>query len=253
MNKVVSPTATKPAMSKMRKMYYLRFLGRCLTLAACVVLYFLYPKSFDVLDGFHFFRKFSPLHILWAIWMFDMACQLIPIKKHVPLGSQKLFAQHYRPASEAVKKDALRKYMNKSARSAALVLVLWVAFIGAIGGLYFLDIIDKKILFLFSACFYVCDLICVLFWCPFRLMLKNRCCTTCRIFNWDHMMMFSPLVFIGGFYAGSLMLVALAVLGLWELFAFIHPERFWQGSNKALQCVNCTDKLCTQCCQKQRK
>ena len=33
----------------------------------------------------------------------------------------------------------------------------------------------------------------------------------------------------------------------------IHPERFWEKTNQALQCASCTDKLCTQYCQKLRK
>jgi len=32
----------------------------------------------------------------------------------------------------------------------------------------------------------------------------------------------------------------------------LHPERFWWQSNETLQCVNCTDKLCTQYCHKLR-
>ena len=33
----------------------------------------------------------------------------------------------------------------------------------------------------------------------------------------------------------------------------IYPERFWEKSNAALKCAECTDKLCTQYCQKLRK
>jgi hypothetical protein len=32
----------------------------------------------------------------------------------------------------------------------------------------------------------------------------------------------------------------------------LYPERFWEISNIALQCSNCTDKLCTQYCKKLR-
>ena len=32
----------------------------------------------------------------------------------------------------------------------------------------------------------------------------------------------------------------------------IHPERFSEMTNVALRCSNCTDKLCTQYCQKLR-
>jgi len=102
-------------------------------------------------------------------------------------------------------------------------------------------------------CFYVCDLICVLIWCPFRLLMKTRCCTTCRIFNWDHLMMFSPLIFMGGFYAVSLVVLAILAWLVWEVCIMMYPERFWDRSNAALKCSECTDKLCTQYCQKLRK
>ena len=73
-------------------------------------------------------------------------------------------------------------------------------------------------LFLFTVFFYVCDLICVLIWCPFRLLMRNRCCTTCRIFNWDHLMMFAPMLFVRSFYAQSLLLMSLVVFIILKLF-----------------------------------
>ena len=134
-----------------------------------------------------------------------------------------------------------------------MVFILWCALITAIGLLYRFDIINKMWLFMISVSFYVCDLICVLIWCPFRLMMKTRCCTTCRIFNWDHLMMFSPLIFMGGFFAISLFVVAFIAWLVWELCVAIYPERFWDESNQALKCSECTDKLCTQYCQKLRR
>ena len=118
--------------------------------------------------------------------------------------------------------------------------------------MYFFGVIDKVTLFMISVFFYVCDLICVLIWCPFRLIMKNRCCTTCRIFNWDHLMMFSPLIFMGGFFASSLVILSAVAWLVWELCVMMYPERFWDHSNAALQCCECTDKLCTQYCQKLR-
>ena len=93
----------------------------------------------------------------------------------------------------------------------------------------------------------------MLIWCPFRLLMRNRCCTTCRIFNWDHLMMFAPMLFVRSFYAQSLFLMSLLVFLVWELCILLHPERFLEQSNAALACANCTDKLCTQYCQKLRK
>ena len=125
--------------------------------------------------------------------------------------------------------------------------------LAVIAALYYTDLIGEEILFLISVCFYVCDLICVLIWCPFRLIMKNKCCTTCRIFNWDHLMMMSPMLFIGGFYSVSLLLVAIAAFLLWETCILMYPERFWEQTNAALKCSECTDKLCTQYCRKLRK
>ena len=121
-----------------------------------------------------------------------------------------------------------------------------------IGILYYFNIINEIWLFMFSTLFYVCDLICVLIWCPFRLIMKNKCCTTCRIFNWDHLMMFSPLIFCGGFFAISLVVTAFLAWLVWELCILIYPERFSEMTNVALRCSNCTDKLCTQYCKKLR-
>ena len=124
--------------------------------------------------------------------------------------------------------------------------------LAVIAALYFTGLIGKMVLFMISVIFYVCDLICVLIWCPFRLIMKNKCCTTCRIFNWDHLMMFSPMVFMGGFYAISLFALSVLAFLVWELCVMLYPERFWERSNAALKCSECTDKLCTQYCQKLR-
>ena len=83
--------------------------------------------------------------------------------------------------------------------------------------------------------------------------MKNKCCTTCRIFNWDHLMMFTPMLFIKGFYSYSLILLAFGVFAVWEICVFLYPERFWENSNMALKCSECTDKLCTQYCRKLRQ
>ena len=65
-------------------------------------------------------------------------------------------------------------------------------------------------------------------------------------------MMFTPLLFIGSFYTWSLLAVAVAVWALWEACVLLFPERFWEGTNAALQCSQCVDKLCTQYCRKLR-
>ncbi len=239
-------------MSGIRKDYFLKLVFRAAVLILFTVLCFLTPSVFDVLNGWNFFKTLSPLHILWGLWVADMFLQIVPIKNRIALGSQKLFASRFRPIREKINKKALKAYIVNTTKSAYLVFSLWCALIAVIAVLYYTHIIDKKWLFMVSVLFYVCDLICVLIWCPFRLILKNRCCTTCRIFNWDHIMMFSPIVFMGGFFAVSLFAVSFIAWLVWELCVLIYPERFWHESNIALKCSECTDKLCTQYCQKLR-
>ena len=239
-------------MSEIRRNYILRFIFRIIVFTISILIYFAYPESFLILNGFNFFKCFSVFHILWIVWIFDMIMQVIPVKNKIPLGSQKLFSNRFRPIREKINKKAVKEYISFTTKGAYKVFIIWVLLIGIIGVLYFLKIINKKHLLLISVFFYVCDLFCVLIWCPFRLIMKNKCCTTCRIFNWDHLMMFSPLVFAGGFFALSLFGFSLIVFCVWELCVLIYPERFWEMTNISLKCSECTDKLCTQYCKKLR-
>ncbi len=240
-------------MSQTRKRYMIRLIARSIIFLVCAAVCIWKPESFRVLDGWNFFDGITPFHILWVIWCVDMFLQIIPIKNRVALGSQKLFANRFRPIRDKINYQALKDYVISTTHSALMVLVLWVLLITAIGILYFTGVIGKPIVFTISVAFYVCDLICVLIWCPFRLIMKNKCCTTCRIFNWDHVMMFSPLIFLGGFYSISLLVMAFLALIVWEVCIMLYPERFWEMTNVALKCSECTDKLCTQYCQKLRK
>ena len=240
-------------MSPTRKRYIWRLAGRIFVLLACTVLCFTSPESFQILDGMNFFRGFSLFHLLWMVWVIDMILQIFPIKNKVPLGSQKLFANRLQPIKDKINYESLRSYVVNTTKAAYKVFILWCILIAVIGILYYTRILSKIALFMISVIFYVCDLICVLIWCPFRLIMRNRCCTTCRIFNWDHLMMFSPLIFVGGFYAISLFVLAFLAWLIWELCVMMYPERFWDKSNAALKCSECTDKLCTQYCQKLRK
>ena len=242
----------KHPISDIRKRYILRLVGRCVILLCAIVLYFTDFARHDILQGFDFFRKVSLLHVLWAIWVLDMLFQLIPVK-NIALGSHKYFKGRFKPVLERIQPEALKQHILATTRSAYKVMLLWIALIAVLGLLKYLGVLQDAHLFLISVLFYVCDLICVLVWCPFRLMMGNKCCTTCRIFNWDHFMMFTPMLYVKGFYSLSLLVMSVAVLLIWELCVAFYPERFWEKSNAALKCSECTDKLCTQYCQKLRK
>ena len=237
--------------SRIRRIYIAKLIGRCIILLISFYLCWKYPKVFDVMDDF--FGGFSILHILWIIWMIDMLCQVFPVKDRIALGSQKLFEQRFRPIREKINYQNLRNYIISTTKSAYKIFVIWTILIVVLGILHSRGVIGDIFLLMTSVVFYVCDLICVLIWCPFRLIMKNKCCTTCRIFNWDHLMMFTPFIFIPSFYTTSLLCLAFIVWVVWEVCVMMYPERFWEMTNTALKCSECTDKLCTQYCQKLRK
>lgn len=238
-------------MSVTRRQYFLRLFGRIIIFIVCLLMCFK-PQFYDILEGMNFFAGPHILHLLWLIWVVDMIIQIIPIKNKVALGSQKLFASRFQPIGKKINYKTLDNYVKNSTASAYKVFIIWVLLIVVIGVMYYFNIINKTWLFMFSVFFYVCDLICVLIWCPFRLIMKNKCCTTCRIFNWDHLMMFSPLIFCGGFFAISIVVMAFLAWSVWELCILLYPERFFEITNVALRCSKCTDKLCTQYCKKIR-
>jgi hypothetical protein len=205
------------------------------------------------LRGWNFFDGLTPLHGLWLIWIVDMVGQLAPVQKNIALGSLKLFRHRFRPLREGVNYQALKEHILVTTKAAYKVFLIWVGLLAVLSALFFTGVLGRDEIFLISVLFFVCDLICVLVWCPFRLIMRNKCCTTCWIFNWDHLMMFTPMLAMRGFFSQSLILMAFAVWLVWELCVMMFPERFWEHSNEALSCANCTDKLCTQYCQKLRK
>lgn len=76
-------------MSKTREIYFLRLIGRIIVFIVDILIYIFDKEKFNIVEGSNFFNKFTPVHILWIIWMWDMILQLIPIKAYISIGSQK--------------------------------------------------------------------------------------------------------------------------------------------------------------------
>ena len=175
--------------------------------------------------------------IVWVFFIIGMLLRFFP-SKFESMGCQKQFARNYEPTGN----DAPT---NQSWQTTALVALAWLALNAIIGVLYYVGIFDRGILILVAIAYSVCDIICILFFCPFQTwFMKNRCCTTCRIYNWDFAMMFTPLVFIPSLYTYSLLGCAVALLLRWEITYRLHPERFSTETNKCLDCSRCEEKLC---------
>ncbi len=175
--------------------------------------------------------------LVWLVFMVEMLQRLFPSKLESP-GSQKQFAGNY---IKSGKVDIKIQENNAT----MLVAILWISFNAVFGALYMTGVFSDGIMVLISLGYSVCDMICILFFCPFQSwFLKNKCCSTCRIYNWDYAMMFTPLFFVRDFYAWSLFGMSLAIMLRWELTFYRHPERFSDETNEFIRCANCTEKLC---------
>ena len=75
-------------------------------------------------------------------------------------------------------------------------------------------------------------------------MMKTRCCTTCRIFNWDYIMICTPLMVLKGPLILSACILSVLLLLRWEIAHLRHPHRFYESSNRAMRCSECQEQLC---------
>ena len=151
------------------------------------------------------------------------------------------------PEEDLTSSELMRKSIRRHRmREIVPVIVFWVVFNVALGLLLErLGILNERVILLWVLFYFLFDMICVVLWCPLQLVLmRNRCCTTCQIFNWDGIMTVTPLLVIGCWFSWILILIAVVVLVRWELAFIRHPERFDERTNASLQCVNCKDKLC---------
>ena len=218
--------------SKISALHYVKLILRS-GLFLSVLTFYILDKT-EVLT----YNAILPLFV-WIFFVGEMLMRFFP-SKYESMGCQKQFARNYIPVGEA------KAPTNQSAIITAAVAIIWLSLNAVIGTLYLTDIIDRGILILIAIAYSVCDIICILFFCPFQTwIMKNRCCATCRIYNWDFAMMFTPLIFIKSLYTYTLVGFAVALLLRWEITYRLHPERFSTETNKCLDCSLCKEKLCS--------
>ncbi len=184
-------------------------------------------------------QKYSAILIVtWAIFVLEMILRFFPSKYESP-GCQKQFARNYIKSGQT-------DIVIPENHATLLVALIWIIFNGIFGALHMTGIFDDEIMILLCSAYSVCDIICILFFCPFQSwFLRNKCCSSCRIYNWDYAMMFTPLFFVRRHYTWSLLALSIALMLRWEITFYRHPERFSENTNEYLRCENCTEKLCT--------
>lgn len=184
-----------------------------------------------------------PLVLLWLAVACSMLAQLNP-KSALTAGCMKQYPNRFDPVAN-YSRQSLKEAVRQQNRGAVKVAAVWLAGNLVFGILYWRRTIGVAELVLLCAFYYLSDLICVLFFCPFQTFLMgNRCCVNCRIFAWGSWMMATPMAFVPHWFSWSLVGLGLVVLVVWEVRFRRYPERFWFGSNKLLQCAHCQEQLC---------
>ncbi len=187
--------------------------------------------------------KIQPLHFLWLAFMGMMILHILPHSKK-SMALRKMREPEYQPV-ENYSEAELHNFVKDQNVKALIVMLVWLSFNAIFGILYLFKVIGEADLLMLTVFYFLCDYICILFFCPFQtFIMKNKCCVNCRIYDWGHFMMFTPMLFICNFYSWSLFFTSCIVLIHWEIVFMKSPERFWSGSNKTLQCMNCKDKTC---------
>jgi len=235
-------TNEKPVRTAVVRLYFVKLVARGALLAAAVAVYIL-DRSL-LIEGLYGGLNGATwlLGLIWFLFAAEMLLRFFP-SKYESMGSQKQFSDNFAAAGRTITLNAGIK--RKQARAVILVASAWIVLNAGVGGLYFTGIIDEGGLLIISLFYAVSDAVCILFYCPFQsLIMKNRCCIDCRIYNWDFLMMFTPLLFIFSWYTLSLAGIALLLLVRWETACAANPERFYEHTNQNLACSRCSENLC---------
>ncbi|MDD6082750.1 MAG: hypothetical protein PUB89_07895 [Oscillospiraceae bacterium] len=229
------------------KLYLLKFIFRLSVFFSILVIYLTHR---NILVDFMTHRFFSikeygicPLHILWTAFMFMMIRHLFPPDVFT-MALKKEKREEFNEIPDYDKLELFRFIQEQNIR-AWTVMLIWLSVNAVFAALYLFGIIKSADLLMLSVFYFLCDYICIIFYCPFQnFIMKNKCCVNCRIYDWGHFMMFTPMLFIKNFFSWSLFFTSLVVLIKWEIVYAKHPERFWSGSNRKLQCSSCKDRTC---------
>ena len=226
-------------MSKMLRTHVWVLLFRLLLLIAAFIFMFV---DVDILLFTDFFTPGLERFFLWLIWfhlVFDMLFRLIP-NKIITVGARKHFPKE---SATPPFNDANKKKLHRGALFSFLGWFLCTAVLLVV--LYFFGVLTPRVVLIISLIYAVLDSLFILFFCPFQaLFMKNHCCNTCRIYNWDYLMMCMPLVLFPSFFSISLAGLSLLVFLQWEWAVIKRPAQFLPETNPDLTCGNCTDKIC---------
>ncbi|MEA4814733.1 MAG: hypothetical protein VB112_07495 [Oscillospiraceae bacterium] len=188
-------------------------------------------------EGVAFFAGKPYLLALWLALMGQLAFHLF---------SNARSAQRNRARGTLSADDETKAALVRRANAGALkVAALWIACNGIIAVLFYTRVIGRSELLLLTLFYFMCDLIAVLVFCPFsRFIMHNKCCMTCRIYDWGAIMAYTPMFFVPAFFSWTLAGMSLVIFIKWEAAYARRHELFFEYTCDALSCSKCAAPLC---------
>jgi len=214
-----------------------KFVISIVVLLIVTVFYIFFDEHILILKNYVF-------PIIFVYFILDSLIILLPNKLNY-LPTMK-YSEKFYLKSPNYDKEKLNNIKKSNNRRALFTFILYFGALSVVGWVYLsYDFLEDIHLFLLFLLINVADYFCILFWCPFKsLILKNTCCYTCRITNWDRFMKSYILIFVPNIFTITLVVMSILVFLLWEYTHQIHPERFYSISNEILRCSSCNETLC---------
>ena len=227
--------------AKRTRQFYLFALAARLIVFVILVLYAVKTPSAQFLaDVEAGITRFTPVSIAWLGLVICMIFRLFPSRIE-SLGCQKIYVNKFDPSG----KDPTEEDLRTGDKSALRSFLFWIALNAVFFVAYWFDIADERFMVCLAGFYSVVDIFCILFFCPFQSwFMHNRCCTTCRIFDWDYLMICTPLLAFPNAVTLSASAIAFIIFLRWELVYARNKERFYETSNCSLKCSRCEEHLC---------
>ena len=215
-------------------------LARILLLAASVHLYFTDTGALDftVMPRFNFGGAL--LIVTFFMLAVGMLFRIIP-NRRIAIGARKHFTCSYRLPLVEISAEEAAAAQKRLHRGAFLSGLSWAVITAMLlFALFLFDLLTPGAVVVIALFYSVIDLVFILTFCPFRaLFMRNRCCTVCRIYNWDYFMMCAPLIVFPSVYSVGLFLLSVAILIRWELAIKKNVHFFMPETNEGLRCELC--------------
>ena len=212
---------------------------------------FLWIVDVNLIDKFLNIKIIMGISVYHLFWLY-LLLEMLPVlfsRMNQESYCGKHLQKHFRLV-ENYKPELLEKAIQKNSQGAKRSFLFWIGLNAFLFLLYFLLDLNEGYVYLLFLFYYLADMVCVNLWCPFHsIILKNKCCNECRIYNWGHWMYFTPFILVPNFWTWSLLLVSIIIFIQWEYQYYKYPERFSSVSNRSLQCSFCQH----QCRYKKKK